>query len=135
MRRRPRGDGNMPLLEHVLALRKVLVIAAYAVAIGTVLGWFFSDQTFAYLAYPVLRLKNITFITTTPMEPMLVKLKVSLLIGVALSLPVILWQIWSFVLPALKQNEKNIFISLFPVLFFFLSVVRPYVFCYFADGN
>ncbi|WP_088189458.1 twin-arginine translocase subunit TatC [Desulfosporosinus sp. FKA] len=107
MRRRSRGDGNMPLLEHVLALRKVLVIAAYAIAIGTVLGWFFSDQTFAYLAHPVTRLKNITFITTTPMEPMLVKLKVSLLVGVTLALPVILWQVWAFILPALKQNERK----------------------------
>jgi sec-independent protein translocase protein TatC len=107
MRRRPTGDGNMPLLEHVLDLRKVLVISAYAVAIGTIIGWFFSDQTFDYLAHPVTQLKNITFITTTPMEPMLVKLKVSLSIGITLALPIILWQIWSFILPALKQNEKK----------------------------
>ncbi|MDQ7096899.1 twin-arginine translocase subunit TatC [Desulfosporosinus sp. PR] len=114
MRRRSRGDGNMPLLEHVLALRKVLVIAAYAVAVGTVIGWFISDQTFAYLASPVTRLKNIMFITTTPMEPMLVKLKVSLSIGVTLALPVILWQIWGFVLPALKQNEKKYLYMIVP---------------------
>jgi sec-independent protein translocase protein TatC len=41
------------------------------------------------------------------MEPMLVKLKVSLFVGVALALPVLMWQIWSFVLPALKQNERK----------------------------
>lgn len=63
MRRRSREDGRMPLLEHVLALRKVLMISAYAVAIGTVLGWFFSDQVFAFLAQPVTRLQSITFIT------------------------------------------------------------------------
>ncbi|WP_407310752.1 twin-arginine translocase subunit TatC [Desulfosporosinus sp. SB140] len=114
MRRRTRGEGNMPLLEHVLALRKVLVIAAYAVAVGTVIGWFFSDQAFAYMARPVIQLKNITFITTTPMEPMLVKLKVSLCIGITLALPIILWQIWSFVLPALKQNEKKYLYMIVP---------------------
>lgn len=118
MRRRPRGDSNMPLLEHVLALRKVLVIAAYAVAIGTIIGWFFSDQAFAYLARPVLRLGNVTFITTTPMEPMLVKLKVSLFIGIAIALPIILWQIWSFVLPALKQTEKKYLYMIVPSSFF-----------------
>jgi len=107
MRRRPRKNVNLPLLEHVLALRKVLVISAYAIVLGSVIGWFFSDQAFAYLAGPVSLLEDIRFITTTPMEPMLVKIKVSMFIGVTLALPVLMWQIWSFVLPALKQNERK----------------------------
>lgn len=107
MRRRPSKDGNLPLLEHIIALRKVLVIAAYAIALGTIIGWFISDLTFTYLARPVTQLKDIMFITTTPMEPMLVKIKVSMFIGVTLALPVLLWQIWSFILPALKQNERK----------------------------
>ena len=109
MRRRKRqlNEGNLPLMEHIKALRKVLVIAAYAIAFGSIVGWFISDMTFAYLATPVTQLKDITFITTTPMEPMLVKLKVSLFVGMVIALPIIIWQIWSFVLPALKQNERK----------------------------
>jgi len=107
MRRRPRQDANLPLLEHVLALRKVLVFSAYAIVLGSIIGWFFSDLTFAYMAGPVTLLEDIRFITTTPMEPMLVKIKVSMFIGFTLALPVLLWQIWSFVLPALKQNERK----------------------------
>ena len=107
MRRRPRQDDNLPLMEHMMALRKVLVIAAYAIVLGSIIGWFISDLTFAYLATPVTQLKDIRFITTTPMEPMLVKFKVSLFIGVVLAFPVLTWQIWSFVLPALKQNERK----------------------------
>ncbi|WP_208926808.1 twin-arginine translocase subunit TatC [Desulfitobacterium hafniense] len=71
----------MPLTDHLRDLRKVLVVAAYAIAGGTVLGWFVSDLTFAYLARPVSLLGDITFITTTPMEPMLVKIKVSVIFG------------------------------------------------------
>jgi len=107
MRRRPRKDDNLPLLEHVLALRKVLVISAYAIMLGSIIGWFFSDLAFAFLARPVTLLEDIRFITTTPMEPMLVKIKISMFIGVALALPVLMWQLWSFVLPALKQNERK----------------------------
>lgn len=109
MRRRKRqlNEANLPLMEHLKALRKVLVISAYAILIGTIVGWFFSDRTFAYLAAPVTQLEAITFITTTPLEPMLVKVKISLLIGIVLALPVVIWQIWSFVLPALKQNERK----------------------------
>jgi sec-independent protein translocase protein TatC len=107
MRKRPRQDDNMPLLGHITALRKVLLISAYAIILGSMIGWFFSNQTFAYLARPVTLLEDIRFITTTPMEPMLVKIKVSMFIGITLALPVLMWQIWSFVLPALKQNEKK----------------------------
>ncbi|OLN31602.1 twin-arginine translocase subunit TatC [Desulfosporosinus metallidurans] len=109
MRRRKRqlNEGNLPLMEHVIALRKVLVISAYAIAFGAIVGWFISDLTFTYLATPVTKLKDIMFITTTPMEPMLVKLKVSLFVGMVIALPIIIWQIWSFVLPALKQNERK----------------------------
>lgn len=97
----------MPLIQHLAALRRVLIISAYAVAFGTVLGWLFADPFYAYLARPVTMLAGVNFITTTPMEPIMVKLKVSLVIGVGVALPVILWQIWSFVLPALKQTERK----------------------------
>lgn len=109
MRRRKRqiNEANLPLMEHLKALRKVLVISAYAIALGSIIGWFFSDQVFAYIARPVTRLEEIKFITTTPLEPMLVKLKVSLVTGVVIALPILMWQIWSFVLPALKQNERK----------------------------
>lgn len=121
MRRRKQADENMPLMEHIRALRKLLVVSAYAVAFGTVLGWVFSDKIYAYLARPVLDIVGVAFITTTPMEPMMVKLKVSLVTGVVIALPVIVWQIWSFVLPALKQTERKYLYTIVPSsLFLFL---------------
>lgn len=114
MRRRPRGDVNLPLMEHVKVLRRVLIISAYAIALGTVIGWFLSDWGYAFLARPVLLLSKVSFITTTPMEPVLVKVKVALVIGVVFALPVLMWQIWSFILPALKQNERKILYLIVP---------------------
>jgi sec-independent protein translocase protein TatC len=121
MRRRKQADENMPLMEHIRALRKLLVVSAYAVAFGTVLGWVFSDKIYAYLARPVLDIVGVAFITTTPMEPMMVKLKVSLVTGVVIALPVLVWQIWSFILPALKQTERKYLYTIVPSsLFLFL---------------
>ncbi|HEX3028465.1 MAG TPA: twin-arginine translocase subunit TatC [Clostridia bacterium] len=114
MRRRKQNDDSMPLMEHIRALRKVLVISAYAIAFGTVLGWVFSDKIFAYLAQPVLDLAGVSFITTTPMEPMMVKLKVSIVSGIVVALPVLVWQIWSFILPALKQTERKYLYMIVP---------------------
>ncbi|MGI6119782.1 MAG: twin-arginine translocase subunit TatC [Desulfosporosinus sp.] len=107
MGKRPREDAEMPLLEHVRALRKVLIISVYAILLGSIAGWFFSDIVYGYLARPITLLEDINFITTTPLEPMMVKIKVSVFIGVVIMLPVLIWQIWSFLLPALKQNEKK----------------------------
>lgn len=80
----------MPLMGHLKDLRKVLVVAAYAIVAGTIMGWFVSDLAFAFLARPITILNDITLITTTPLEPMLVKVKVSLIVGVTIALPVLI---------------------------------------------
>lgn len=121
MRRRQSNEAIMPLLDHLKALRKVLLISAYAVAAGSLVGWIYSDPAFAYLAIPITNLEGEMFITTTPMEPVLVKLKMSIILGMLMAMPIIFWQIWSFILPALKQNEKKILYFVVPcslILFF-----------------
>lgn len=130
MRRRKRNGDNMPLMEHIRALRKVLVISAYGIALGTVLGWAFSDTIFAYLARPVLGLVGVSFITTTPMEPMMVKLKVSIVTGIVVALPILVWQIWSFILPALKQTERKYLYMIVPssLLLFVLGAAFSFYF-------
>lgn len=106
MRRRQNQEANMPLMDHIRALRKVFLVSAYAIVIGTVIGWIYSDDVYAFLAQPVNVLPT-EFITITPMESILVKLKMSLVVGVVCAMPIIIWQLWSFILPALKQNEKK----------------------------
>ncbi len=107
MRRRKKQSVEMPLLDHLKELRKVLLISAYGIAFGTVIGWALSDYAYRFLAQPITGIADVSFITTTPMEPILVKLKVSLVVGLIVALPIILWQIWSFLLPALKKNERK----------------------------
>ena len=107
MSSKQRADANMPILQHLLALRKVLIVSAYFIAVGTAVGWFFSDRAYIFMAGPIIALEDIQFITTTPLEPILVKLKVSLFLGLMVALPGVMWQIWGFILPALKQNEKK----------------------------
>ncbi|NLP44500.1 MAG: twin-arginine translocase subunit TatC [Peptococcaceae bacterium] len=107
MRRRKTPNAEMPLLEHLKELRKVFIISAYAIAFGTVVGWVLSDYAYAFLAEPIQGINEVSFITTTPMEPILVKLKISLVVGLVIAFPFVIWQFWSFVLPALKQHEKK----------------------------
>jgi len=107
VRRRKRRSSEIPLIDHLKELRKVFIMSAYAIAIGTVGGWALSDLAYQFLAQPISGVKNAGFITTTPMEPVLVKLKISIVTGIIIALPIIIWQIWSFILPALKKNERK----------------------------
>lgn len=107
MRRRKKRSVEMPLLDHLKELRKVLLISAYAIAFGTIIGWVLSDFAYRFLAQPIAGIQEVSFITTTPMEPVLVKLKISLVVGILVALPIIFWQLWSFILPALKKTERK----------------------------
>ncbi|MDR3287898.1 MAG: twin-arginine translocase subunit TatC [Peptococcaceae bacterium] len=128
MRRKSDPEASMPLLKHLKELRKVLMVVAYAVAAGALGGWLLSDPVFAYLARPITHLGQ-GFVTLTPMEAVLVKLKMSLVIGCVIASPIIFWQLWSFILPALKQNEtKLIYIAAPCSLFLFLCGIS---FCFF----
>jgi len=111
----------MSLVEHLSELRRVLVVSAFAIAAGTALGWFLSSPLFGFLTAPVSALPATRFITTSVTEPVIVKLKVSLLAGILFASPVILYQLWSFILPALKKNERKYLYIILPcsVLLFF----------------
>ncbi|RNC29615.1 MAG: Sec-independent protein translocase protein TatC [Candidatus Dichloromethanomonas elyunquensis] len=100
-------SAEMPLFEHLKELRKVLLFSAYAIALGTITGWVLSDEVYHFLAQPLSGLRDVHFITITPMEPVFVKLQVSVVFGVLVALPIVMWQIWSFILPALNKNEKK----------------------------
>jgi sec-independent protein translocase protein TatC len=145
MRRKANTEAGMPLLGHLKALRKVLLISLYAAAAGAIAGWVFSDYVFAYLTMPVARVARDIFITTTPMEPVMVKLKVSLVVGIFIASPIIFWQIWGFVLPALKKTERRWLYLIVPcslLLFFGGAAFCFYIvlpigvkFLLFAGGN
>lgn len=109
-----RTEKRMSLMEHLLELRKVLIVSAFAIAIGAVIGWFISVPLFKVITSPVAGLATTKFVTTTITEPITVKLKVSLLAGVLIALPVVAWKVWSFILPALKKNERKFFYWIVP---------------------
>jgi sec-independent protein translocase protein TatC len=96
----------MPLWDHLKALRKALLVSVYAVAAGALGGWALSGRVFKILAAPV-EAAGIPLISIGVMEQLLVKLKLSLITGVIIAAPVVIWQLWSFILPALTKSEKK----------------------------
>ncbi len=125
---KPRED-ELTVIGHLEELRKVCIVSIVAVLAAAVGCWFIADQVLAVLLDPVTSLgHNIVFIGVT--EALMTKLKISVFLGFLVALPVVLWQIWSFILPALHKEEKKIF-TLFVVISL-ISFLTGIAFCFFV---
>ncbi len=125
-----KSEKRMSIIRHLLEFRKMLMISAYAIAVGVIIGWFIYVPLFKFLTHPVVGLEPVKFVTTSITEPITVKLKVSLMAGILIALPVVAWQVWSFIFPALKKKERKFFYSLVPfstILFLAGAVFAFYV--------
>lgn len=123
-------DTKSALLTHLLALRRVLFISSGAVLIAFVLVFYlYIDQLMAYIISPIQQ-RGIEVIFTAMSEALVTKFKVALIASVVIASPVVIWQVWSFIKPALYPHEKRAFRVLFIIaLILFLVGVA---FCYFA---
>jgi sec-independent protein translocase protein TatC len=106
------ADGRMSMLEHLYELRNRLVKCAIAVALGATVAWFAYPQIFDLLLEPYCRLQGSSIETcellqTEPLEGFSTRLKITGYAGIALAMPVLLWQIWRFVTPGLYAHEKK----------------------------
>ncbi|MFI6316116.1 twin-arginine translocase subunit TatC [Nonomuraea sp. NPDC050556] len=130
-------DGRMPLMEHLRELRNRLLIAVVALTVGVIVGFFLFDPVWAFLKEPFcqtaaaqqLRPGECSLATGGIFQSFFVTLKVAVGIGLLISAPVWLYQIWAFVTPALYRNEKRyafVFLGL-AVPLFALGAVLAYV--------
>ena len=98
---------KMSFLEHLDELRSRLIKVLLWLIVGTAVCWSFRDPIFHFLTQP-LRVSHpdIKFIFTSPSEALMLKLKMSFFVGIFLSAPCVLYQIWAFVAPGLYRHEK-----------------------------
>ena len=100
---------RMSFLDHLDELRVRLIRCLLAVVVAFVLCFGFNIQIFRMLAAPikqVLPAGRQELFYTTPTEGFGISMKVSLLAGIFLASPFILWQVWLFISPGLYRKEK-----------------------------
>lgn len=102
-------DREMPLTEHLEELRGRLIVCLLASAGGAAAVWAWSGELLSWLARPVGGL-----IFLAPTEAFFTRLKVSLLGGTLLALPVHLYQAWAFVARALGEDLRRTVSRLLP---------------------
>ena len=103
------SDDRMPLTSHLEELRRKLIISGVAWLVAFLACYAFAEPLFDLIATPVRAAlpkgTSLVFITAT--EPFFTYLKIGALAGLLVSMPVIFWQLWSFVAPGLYQHEKR----------------------------
>ena len=100
--------GEMPFLDHLEELRLRILRSLAAVVLGCVLGlWLVQRfQLVTLLKEPIAPyLTGGKLVVTSPTEPVMIVLKLGLLVGLVLASPIILWQTWAFLAPALYERE------------------------------
>jgi len=110
----------MTFWEHVEELRKRLFIALLALGVATAGSFAFADKVIILLAEPAGSIKALQSIEVT--ENVAVFMRVALLCGVAIAMPVILYELMAFILPGLKRSEKRwVYLTIFFGTLFFLA--------------
>jgi sec-independent protein translocase protein TatC len=106
------NDVKLPFTSHLEELRNRLIVCFIAVGVCFILCYGFSRKLFEILMGPLIALMppGEKLIYTGLPDAFFTYLKVALLAGVLLAMPVIFYQIWRFVAPGLYENEKRIIV-------------------------
>lgn len=128
----PRDDSIMSLVDHLGELRTRIFRSVLAVAVGAVIGFAFSDQVISILHNPVPGDQPLYF--TGLGDAFVIKVKIAIVIGIILAMPVLLYQLWAFVSPGLTPNERRAARPWIPIalVFFALGVAIAYIVLPFA---
>ena len=111
-RRTKNPDGRMPLREHLVELRRRVLVSVVAIVLGAAGGWFLYDPVVQHLQQPLLDIareknRDATLNFGDVMGSLNLKIKLSVYLGILVSSPVWLYQIWGFVTPGLTRKERR----------------------------
>lgn len=109
------GDKELTIMEHLKELRNRLFIMALAMGVFTIVGLLISRQMIDFLKQPGEKVHpGFQLYQIEPLEALSAYLKVAILVGLIGSMPVLIYEIMAFVVPALTRNERK---WVFPVIF------------------
>src|SRR2546421_2219761 len=104
--RRLRHGEEATLVEHLDELRQRLIVSLAALVVTTSVAFVFHSHLVRWLEGPLPAGRR-HLLTLSPAEPFLTSFKISLMAGIGLALPILLWQLWSFLAPAFEEHSQR----------------------------
>lgn len=117
------SGAEMSLIDHLQELRKRLIVSIAAVLVTSMVCYFYAAELVHLITAPAGKLYYMN-----PAEAFFTYLKVSVFAGFLLALPILLYQTWAFVVPALTKKERKASLFLVPasVVLFFVGLSFSY---------
>jgi sec-independent protein translocase protein TatC len=139
------SSGKMSFLEHLDELRKRIVNACLGVAVGILASFYFINRIVNFILQPTWHVlpPGSRMIYTQPGEAFGLYIQISLIVGVVIAAPWIIYQVWLFIAPGLYANEKRLaipFVALGTLGFISGTVLNhymtfPFMMRFFASFN
>ncbi len=119
------NPAEMTLVGHLSELRQRIVWSVAALIVGTLAAYFYIDELMRFVTAPAGKLYFMA-----PAEGFFAYLKLAVFAGFLIALPIILWQLWLFIAPALTGKEKKWALIMVPgsTILFFTGVAFAYLF-------
>jgi sec-independent protein translocase protein TatC len=115
----PDAEKVMSLVDHLGELRTRLVRSIIAVAVGSAIGFYVAPQVRRILIEP---LPTDQVQVLGPGDAFAITLRISVVIGIILAMPVLLYQLWAFVAPGLTAGERRMLRPWVPLALFFFAL-------------
>ncbi len=143
-----RTKKEMTFVQHLVELRDKLLHSVIAILLIFIGIFPFANEVYGFIAAPIINVlpADTNIIAIGVISPFLTPLKMALIFAVYAAMPYLLYQVWSFIAPALYKHEKQMIVPLivsstilfyagilfafyvvFPVIFGFLSSIGPSV--------
>ena len=123
-------DDTQPLISHLIELRKRLLNCIIAVAVIFLALIYFANDIYHLVAAPLIKQMPLgsTMIATDVASPFFTPIKLTFMVSLILSAPVVLYQVWAFVAPALYKHERRLVMPLLvsSTLLFYIGMAFAY---------
>ncbi|GAB7258809.1 MULTISPECIES: Sec-independent protein translocase subunit TatC [Dickeya] len=136
-------DQTQPLISHLIELRKRLLNSIISVLVVFLALVYFANDIYQFVSAPLIKQlpAGASMIATDVASPFFTPIKLTLIVSVFLSAPLVLYQVWAFVAPALYKHERRLMMPLLvsSSLLFYMGmafayfIVFPLAFSFFAQ--
>ncbi len=123
-------EAEMSFLEHLEELRWRIIYSLIGIALGTIIAWIFIDFLIDNILLIPAKQANFKLQNLKPFGQLFIYFQVAIIVGLILSIPNVFYQLWKFISPALKDNERKYVTSI--VIFTTFCFLCGVVFAYFV---
>ncbi|NNG26742.1 MAG: twin-arginine translocase subunit TatC [Ignavibacteriaceae bacterium] len=120
----------MSFLDHLEELRWRLIYAIIGIVIGSIVAWIFIDPLVEVVLLKPARDSGAVLQNLRPFGQLFLFVQISIVVGIVATLPNLFYQLWKFISPALKKNEKKYILAI--VIFSTLCFLAGIAFAYFV---